>query len=245
MKLKVYTLDVASKTFRYNYDFEITNAPEDADWNTLAVMAYGENFCLSCLSSSNTLYQFPYNGDTYNYQREVKILNIPKNAQLSTLSMFRTSTDDCLYFRDIDDPNRLYQFISREGEFVFSGSLLVKGADTDQTHYMAMSYDTEQCLYTLDAENEVLHEAIFSEADEEEEEMGCWFQNSGNSFEIDHNLDGNFSFAMAYAEGEHWMYFIDLPNSPQGGFGIINSEVEKVEEQSSQFGGFGKHPHQS
>ncbi|MFT5824089.1 MAG: hypothetical protein ACI8ZM_005355 [Crocinitomix sp.] len=90
--LKAFTYYDQSESYVLSNEIEITNAPDDANWESLAVLADEENFRLYCLKfgTNDTLYQFGFNGSSYEFDynsiAEMKIEGVPENVKTSSLS---------------------------------------------------------------------------------------------------------------------------------------------------------------
>jgi hypothetical protein len=110
-------------TTRYEYGYHsipnipITGAPADANLARWGMLHDGTDYRLYCFqgSSSDTLYQFAWDGSSYRYgHRSIPVLTLvgaPSDVDASSVAMLHSGSAYHAYLRRLGDPTTLYQFI--------------------------------------------------------------------------------------------------------------------------------------
>jgi hypothetical protein len=110
-------------TSRYEYGYRsipnipITGAPADANFSRWAMLHDGGAYRLYCFkgSSTDTLYQFAWDGASYAYgYNSIPVLTLvgaPSDADASSIAMLHSGNAYHAYLRRLGDPFTLYQFI--------------------------------------------------------------------------------------------------------------------------------------
>ena len=99
----------------------ITGAPNDANFARWAMLHDGADYRLYLFrgSSSDTLYQFAWNGSSYEYgYRSIPVLTLvgsPPDVDASSIRMLHSGGAYHAYMRRLGDPTTLYQYIWQPG----------------------------------------------------------------------------------------------------------------------------------
>ena len=94
----------------------ITGAPSDTDFDRQAMLFDGSTYRMYFFkgSTSDTLYQFGFNGTSYAFGHnsipELTLTNAPSDVDASSFAMLHDGTDYRLYLRQLGEPDQLYQF---------------------------------------------------------------------------------------------------------------------------------------
>jgi hypothetical protein len=96
-------------------NISITGAPADANLARWAMLHDGATYRFYCFrgSSSDTLYQFGYNGASYAFGHnsipQLTLVGFPADTDASSLQMLHDGSDYRLYMRRLGDRSTLYQ----------------------------------------------------------------------------------------------------------------------------------------
>ena len=105
---KLYQAAFNTGTNRYEYgyksaDFNIVNAPSDADFSRMAMMHDGSKYRLYIFrkKSGNTFYQFPFDGRRYVWGgiKTLTVTGMPRNSNLSSFAMLHDGANYRFYFQ--------------------------------------------------------------------------------------------------------------------------------------------------
>jgi hypothetical protein len=155
-----------TNSYQYGYrsiaNIPITGAPADANFARFNMLHDGSAYRLYVFrgSSSDTLYQFSWNGSSYAYgHNSIPILTLtgaPADADASSLSMLHSGSAYHAYLRRLGDPTKLYQFIWVPGTTTYAWgrspyipTLNVSGfpVDTDWSRWSMLHDGTAYRLY--------------------------------------------------------------------------------------------------
>ncbi len=154
--------------YRFAYDsipvIPITGAPNDANFARWAMLHDGFDYRLYVFrgSSSDTLYQFAWNGSSYEYgYRSIPVLTLvgsPPDVDASSIRMLHSGGAYHAYMRRLGDPTTLYQYIWQPGTTTyrwaapgFYPSLPVTGFpnDADWTRWNMLHDGSDYRIYTF------------------------------------------------------------------------------------------------
>lgn len=154
--------------YRFGYNsiptIPITGAPVDANFARWAMLHDGVDYRLYLFrgSSSDTLYQFAWNGSSYQYgYRSIPVLTLtgsPPDVDASSIRMLHSGGAYHAYMRRLGDPTMLYQYIWQTGtsEYRWAApgyypSLPVTGfpADTDWTRWNMLHDGSDYRIYAF------------------------------------------------------------------------------------------------
>ena len=106
--------------YRFGYNsipnIRINGAPDDTNYNRWSMLHDGNAYRLYFFkgSTSDTLYQFGYDGQAYTYGHnsipELKITGAPNDTDYSSFSMLHDGSTYRLYLRRLGNPTVMYQF---------------------------------------------------------------------------------------------------------------------------------------
>ena len=212
MKLKVFTYKPNNSNYSIDYEIEITNAPEDTDWNRWAMLQDGKDYRLYCFkqNSNNTLYQFAFNGASYEFAYnsipEVTITNVPATANTNAIAMLHDGEKYRLYFADESNETVLHQFEwnGNEYEYLPMQTKTVFGISPEaDTSTIAMLHTGKHyTYYALNTQRDTLHQAIYNV--------------DSNTYEVSNTIavakEGittTNGFSMAFGENTYWLYFLE------------------------------------
>lgn len=156
----------------------ITNAPSDTNLRRWAMLHDGSAYRMYFFqgSSSDTLYQFSWNGSSYQFGHrsipELTLVNAPDDADPSSLAMLHSGANYHAYLRRLGDPETLYQFVWQPGtstyEWDVSGwlsTLRVSGfpADTDWSRWQMLHDGRRYRIYTFRyGDNDTLYQGAWN-----------------------------------------------------------------------------------
>lgn len=144
----------------------IVKAPADANWQRWSMLHDGETYRMYCFkgSTKDTLYQFGWNGSQYQYgyqsEPELTITGIPEDADTSSFSMVYGENNYYLYFHQLSNPTKLYQFLwdKNTAKYVPGPTLSVSGFpnDTDWSRWSMLNDGKNYHIYAfkLDSNSE-------------------------------------------------------------------------------------------
>jgi hypothetical protein len=157
-------------TTAYQYGFNsiptipITGAPADANFARWAMLHDGSNYRLYVFkgSTSDTLYQFAWDGTSYAYgYNSIPVLTLtgaPADVDAGSISMLHSGGAYHAYLRRLGEPTTLYQFIWVPGtttyQWAYPGfypSLPVTGfpADTDWSRWEMLHDGSTYRIYAF------------------------------------------------------------------------------------------------
>lgn len=155
-----------------NYEFgynsiptiPITDAPSDTNLRRWAMLHDGSVYRMYFFkgSTSDTLYQFGWNGSSYQFGHrsipELTLVNAPDDADPSSLSMLHSGSTYHAYLRRLGDPETLYQFVWQPGTTTYRWNvspwiptLRVTGfpADADWSRWQMLHDGVRYRIYTF------------------------------------------------------------------------------------------------
>ena len=154
--------------YRFGYNsipvIPITGAPNDANFARWAMLHDGADYRLYLFrgSSSDTLYQFAWNGTSYEYgHRSIPVLTLvgsPPDVDASSIRMLHSGGAYHAYMRRLGDPTTLYQYIWQPGTTTYRWAapgyyptLPVTGfpADADWTRWNMLHDGSDYRIYTF------------------------------------------------------------------------------------------------
>jgi hypothetical protein len=154
--------------YRFGYNsipnIPITGAPADNNFRRWSMLHDGSAYRMYFFkgSTSNTLYQYSWNGSSYQYAYnsipELTLTNIPADADPSSFSMLNSGPYYHLYLRRLGDPTVLYQFLWVPGTTNYNYGqppaipiLQVSGfpSDTDWARWMMLHDGSAFRLYAF------------------------------------------------------------------------------------------------
>lgn len=148
----------------------ITGAPADTNWRRWSMLHDGNTYRMYFFkgSTNNTLYQFGWDGSSYKYgyesEPELTVTGIPEDADTSSFSMVHGEGEYHLYFHQLGNPTRLYQFLWNSGNYTpgpnsESLQLQVSGFpdDTDWSRWSMLNDGENYRIYAfkLGSNNEI------------------------------------------------------------------------------------------
>ncbi len=115
--------------YRFGHDsipnIPITGAPADTNFARWAMLHDGSDYRLYAFrgSSSDTLYQFAWNGSSYDYGfNSIPVLTLadsPSDVDASSIRMLHSGGAYHAYLRRLGDPTTLYQYVWQPGTAIY------------------------------------------------------------------------------------------------------------------------------
>ncbi|MDB9519430.1 hypothetical protein PN466_21025 [Roseofilum reptotaenium CS-1145] len=138
-------------------NLSITKVPEDANLRRWAMLHDGDTYRLYCFqgSSQDKLYQFGWTGREYEYghdsEPELTITNIPEDADTNSFSMLYGENNYRLYFRQLGNPTKLYEFIWDGKAYAYAAAHPVSGFphDTDWSRWSMLNDGDTYRIYAF------------------------------------------------------------------------------------------------
>ncbi|NES78279.1 MULTISPECIES: hypothetical protein [unclassified Okeania] len=152
-----------SSTYKFLGDVSanlpVVDAPSDANWRRWSMLHDGSDYRMYCFKGSthDTLYQFGWDGSSYKYghnsYRVLTISGIPDDADTNSFSMLYGEEYYRVYFRQLGNPNKLYQFLwDQEAESYVPGPALpISGFpdDTDWSRWSMLNDGNDYRIYAF------------------------------------------------------------------------------------------------
>ena len=213
-------------TSNYEYGYNsipnvpITGAPADADFSRFSMLYDGNAYRLYVFrgGTSNTLYQFSWDGSSYAYGNNsipvLTLTNAPGDADASSISMLHEGSTYHAYLRRLGDPATLYQFIWIPGTSTYQygspgyyPSLPVTGfpADTDWSRWTMLHDASTYRIYAFrNGENDLIRQGSWNAA-------ASAYQYAFDSIPelnlVDFPANSNFGRAAMLYDGAYRFYF--------------------------------------
>ncbi|NET78729.1 hypothetical protein [Okeania sp. SIO1F9] len=137
----------------------VVDAPSDANWRRWSMLHDGSDYRMYCFkgSTSDKIYQFGWDGRSYKYGHnsipELTISSIPDDADTSSFSMLYGQSNYRFYFRQLGNPNQLYQFVWNQSarSYVYYCTLPVSGFpdDTDWSRWSMLNDGSDYRIYAF------------------------------------------------------------------------------------------------
>ena len=154
----LYSADYYMGSYQYLNESYITGAPADTDWSRMGCLSDGANFRFYFMKkgTSDTLYQFAYNGSSTGYEYgyhsdpEISLTNIPADADSNSLAMAYEGGYYYAYMKSLTVPTRIYSFQFDGSTYAYQRSYNITKAppDTDWSRWTMVYGDGASRFYT-------------------------------------------------------------------------------------------------
>jgi hypothetical protein len=203
---------------------QVTGAPADTNARRFAMLHDGAHYRLYAFrgSTSNTLYQFAWNGSSYQYgflpHPILKITKIPKDADMNSFATLFDGTHYRLYVRRLGHPKILYEaaLLPSMDTFEFGASshpfIPVTGFPADTDYYRwNMLYDggSNYRLYFMKlGSNTILYQGAYNPSAGVNGEFQYTYYSIPMLNLVGAPADSNLAqFAMLFGQGKYHFYF--------------------------------------